>query len=532
MADDNFPRFRRPAEDDPRGQARAPRERESAPGRGGDPLAELARLIGQHDPFAEFGRVAGQRGTQPTPQVPYQDPAPHDHGQHHDPRYGDARPDYADPRYAAPDASQPYAQPAHGQTPPYDAPVAANYARHVPGQAPGYDHQGGAPDRGAYDPAPGDDARAYAQGYRQDYRQDYPQDYQQEYRHPYPPDDRQVAGAPAHQGYEVPYNPAAAPFDRAPGEYAQDPMSAHASDADERAPRRSRGGLAVIFAVLGLAVIGTAAAFGYRSYFGGTAGAPPVIKADPTPSKIVPAAQNSLSARRAGPTDAIGERTQPERVVSREEQPVAVQGAPRAATSQPAIAGRNMAAVPPLIGLQPPAGSAAAAGPMTSSPAPGVNEPRRVRTVPIRQDAAANGAPAPEAGNRAAVAAREPAARPRPAPTSASASGPLSLAPQSQGDAARLAAAPTRAQPAERAGYYVQVSAQRSEDEAQASFRQLQGKFPNLLGNRSAIVRRRDAGNRGVYFGAQVGPFAGRDQANQLCDGLKSQGGTCLVLRH
>jgi hypothetical protein len=30
---------------------------------GGDPLAELARLIGQRDPFAEFGRATRVRGS-------------------------------------------------------------------------------------------------------------------------------------------------------------------------------------------------------------------------------------------------------------------------------------------------------------------------------------------------------------------------------------------------------------------------------------------------------------------------------------
>ena len=37
---------------------------------GGDPLAELARLIGQRDPFAEFGRSNARQGQRPAPDVP------------------------------------------------------------------------------------------------------------------------------------------------------------------------------------------------------------------------------------------------------------------------------------------------------------------------------------------------------------------------------------------------------------------------------------------------------------------------------
>jgi cell division septation protein DedD len=60
----------------------------------------------------------------------------------------------------------------------------------------------------------------------------------------------------------------------------------------------------------------------------------------------------------------------------------------------------------------------------------------------------------------------------------------------------------------------------------------MQGKFPNLLGNRQVVIRRKDLGDKGTYFGAQVGPFASRGEANQLCDNLKTQGGSCLVQKN
>ncbi len=56
-------------------------------------------------------------------------------------------------------------------------------------------------------------------------------------------------------------------------------------------------------------------------------------------------------------------------------------------------------------------------------------------------------------------------------------------------------------------GYLVQVSSQRNEADAQASYRALQGKFPAVLGSRSPVIKRADLGDKGVYYRAMVGPF-------------------------
>ena len=45
-------------------------------------------------------------------------------------------------------------------------------------------------------------------------------------------------------------------------------------------------------------------------------------------------------------------------------------------------------------------------------------------------------------------------------------------------------------------------------------------------------IKRKDLGSRGVYYGAQVGPFTSRSAAVQLCESLKAAGGTCLVQRY
>ncbi|MGA7486140.1 MAG: SPOR domain-containing protein, partial [Xanthobacteraceae bacterium] len=78
-------------------------------------------------------------------------------------------------------------------------------------------------------------------------------------------------------------------------------------------------------------------------------------------------------------------------------------------------------------------------------------------------------------------------------------------------------------------GFVVQLSSQRSESEALASFRSLQAKFPDELSTRQPIVRRVDLGSKGVFYRTMVGPFASLHQAAQFCASYKAAGGQCVV---
>jgi cell division septation protein DedD len=98
-----------------------------------------------------------------------------------------------------------------------------------------------------------------------------------------------------------------------------------------------------------------------------------------------------------------------------------------------------------------------------------------------------------------------------------------SLAPQ----AAREAA--TRG--IEAGGFVVQLSAQRSEPEAQTEFRTMQAKY-SVLSGRQPLIRRKDQGERGIFYAAQVGPFGVKSDADQLCETLKSAGGRCFVQKN
>jgi hypothetical protein len=311
---------------------------------------------------------------------------------------------------------------------------------------------------------------------------------------------------------------------------------------DEEPSARRRISVIAIAGIFALAVIGTAGAFGYRALFGSSGSSPPpVIKADTTPSKIVSSSNEPQSNKLI--TDRVGDRSQTEKLVSREEQPIDVKppqavfpGMPNASAPSPAANNAGAVSEPKKVrtiaikpdqltgapeAAPPPARPAAVTPPAKPAPAPRVTAaepdeakpgPSPIRQIPIRQAAAPANAPLslnPDA---------EPAAVPaRPASPPVRAAAPARVAPQAvvSADAG--------------GSYLVQVSSQRSEVDAQSSFRALQGKFPAQLGSRQPVIRRADLGDKGTYYRAMVGPFANAGAANELCSSLKSAGGQCIV---
>ena len=81
-------------------------------------------------------------------------------------------------------------------------------------------------------------------------------------------------------------------------------------------------------------------------------------------------------------------------------------------------------------------------------------------------------------------------------------------------------------------GYVVQVSSQRSEEDALASYRALQSRFPDVLGSHAPIIKRADLGDKGAFYRAVVGPFATSDEAAQFCSVLRTAGGYCIVQKN
>jgi hypothetical protein len=312
-------------------------------------------------------------------------------------------------------------------------------------------------------------------------------------------------------------------------------------------------------------VLGSATAFGYRAIFGGpvVAGLPPIIKPPAGPVKVQP----SQEAQAGKPGQAETVNKTGERLVQHEEQPVDVQSAnppvPRVVQTIPVISNAPPAPIPggqpaelnapapapmpPLPGQQaiafPPPGANAPAAPTPQQaqlPGPAAPGAKQVHTVIIRpgQQAAANPAPAAPPPAAAHPARPHEAAQRQQPRRTATAGGPLSIVPGPEGEA--QARAPGRSRVAMRTpeataavgGYAVQVTSQRSESEAEAAYRALQGKYPQELGGRRPLVRRADLGAKGIYYRALVGPFASGEQASELCSKLKAAGGSCIVQKN
>ncbi len=115
----------------------------------------------------------------------------------------------------------------------------------------------------------------------------------------------------------------------------------------------------------------------------------------------------------------------------------------------------------------------------------------------------------------------------------ASALPSASGAPGPQVAAAAPATARAAAKPrvTEGDGFFVELSAPRTAAEAQSILQALKSKYAVLKGHEPAI-RRKDEGQRGVIYAVQLGPFESRDDADQLCNQLKTAGGICFVTRN
>jgi hypothetical protein len=50
-----------------------------------------------------------------------------------------------------------------------------------------------------------------------------------------------------------------------------------------------------------------------------------------------------------------------------------------------------------------------------------------------------------------------------------------------------------------------------------------------VLGSHSAVIKRADLGDKGVYYRALVGPFGTPEEASQLCGDLITAGSRCVV---
>jgi hypothetical protein len=471
----------------------------------GDPLAELARLIGQSDPFTEAARKPLD--------VPRATERPAAPGSAERPAPGSA--ERPAPEWLARPA------PSHGDEQDYEPRPAArdSYPHEQAGQQDHYppgDYAAHGEEPAAYAPEPSQSYRPLASVFAADGAQS------QRLQAAAPAQDAQYDGhyqdgyeSDAHQGddrYRV-APPSPAGDYEADTYYSEDGHMPPQGDEGHGSGRnRARSGLITVAAVVGLAVVGTAGAFGYRAYTTGSIGPgnPPVIKADTTPAKIVATPVATTTT-----TDAAGKPIQDRiaappasgsRLESREEQPMAIPTAPP----------RSVA--PPVQAMAPQQAAPASAGPTG-------DQPKRVKTISIPRD--------PDAAATTSSAPAPSVARTAPTKQQGQQSGaaPMQLAPQADPPATKTKSA-SRTTQAVPSGIVAQVTARKTEADAQADYRSLQQKFPNVLGSREARIVRADLGQTGIWYRAQIGPFPTNDQANAFCDSLKAAGGPCMVTRN
>ncbi|MDF2995741.1 MAG: Sporulation domain protein [Xanthobacteraceae bacterium] len=349
--------------------------------------------------------------------------------------------------------------------------------------------------------------------------------------------------------------------DEAPGD-ADDGYEYEAYE-EQRPPRSRR--LALLGTAIGCAILLIAGGyFGLRAMSGGgtivATGQPPVIRADQGPNKVAPpqpaGGEQTADGQKLIYDRVGGDPSGNERVVSSQEEPVDPSQAAQPQAAQPRVilpptGGGNPApspSAPAPLGAMP---SASPPQPQPSSAPANSTEPKRVRTLTVRADGTVvdgSSAPVIQPPNAPIpLAPSAQAAAPIGAPTQVSSFAPddasstmpatvplpptrVAAAPASPSIAAPAAAAAS--DQASAGGYFVQVAAQRTQGEAQSAWRATQGKFPGILGSYSANIRRADLGDRGIYYRAQVGPFNSKDQANELCQSLRAQGGDCMVQRN
>ena len=73
-------------------------------------------------------------------------------------------------------------------------------------------------------------------------------------------------------------------------------------------------------------------------------------------------------------------------------------------------------------------------------------------------------------------------------------------------------------------GFFVQVGARNDQAQAMSAFTAMQQKYASVIGNYSPSVRKVDLGEKGIWYRLRVGPFTSKEEADKLCDGLKTSG--------
>ncbi len=334
--------------------------------------------------------------------------------------------------------------------------------------------------------------------------------------------------------------------------------------AAARADAAQRGGgartaLVTIAVVVVVVLIGGVAAYYLRSVESAPGGTPPVIAADDGPVKVEPP-KDQAAADEETVGEAVYDRVAgnapaaQEQVVDNSEEPREV-----ARIVLPSPQSDSNDALVRSVGGE---DAATADGGQANGVEASDIGPRRVPTFTVRPDGTivssddtptasttTTETPAPANAPAEEMAAAEPAPAASADELSAMAAAPADEAmtsrPAIEDSTAVAAVAPAapredtpvnllaEAAPATTAGdgYLVQISSQRSMEEARSSYASMQRRYGPVLGKLEPVIQQADLGDKGIYYRVRVGPWASRDDAIQVCESLKAAGGNCYVTR-
>ena len=345
----------------------------------------------------------------------------------------------------------------------------------------------------------------------------------------------------------------------------QDPAAFESDDQTysnaAHAQPRKRSRLFQVGAGLGVLVLCVTGALAWKGlHGGGSSNGPVTVLADKTPLKVAPEKADGVDI--PDQNKQIYERNAKDgqiKIVNREEQPVDVAQAARAAgreggtTPGGALLTESLGeprkirtvavkpdAPPAAMQAQRDAQSQPEVGPAPVSPIPtmvmpdGSNDSAATRTPASSRPSrtlASKQVPPAAAQTTPTQSAQAPAPE-QPAPSASSSRKPTtqrvaSLAPETTASTGAPAASETpAATTASVGGYAVQLGVRNSEADARAAFEQFQGKYSQLSG-KPALIRQADVNGKSIYR-VRVGPLA-KGEANSLCSALKGAGAACFV---
>ncbi|MEJ0012621.1 MAG: SPOR domain-containing protein [Bauldia sp.] len=169
--------------------------------------------------------------------------------------------------------------------------------------------------------------------------------------------------------------------------------------------------------------------------------------------------------------------------------------------------------------------------PITAPAADGTTAPPDATPVAVAAAPAAETAPAAATKPTAAKPPSVKLAVTKPAATKPPAADLQVAAADTSNDPSPIDIVPgASATPPASSGVLVQISSQRTEDAARATYRDLQARYPNILGSYDVNVQRADVPDRGTFYRVRVGPFSQAD-AQRLCDDLRQAGGDCVLAK-